>query len=111
LRSHWGRTLIGLYYQHSPALNQLLAGHDSLKKAVAIGLVLPLTTFAYVTLYTSPAEKAVLFLLMAGGMAAGCRLVLRSVRAKKTEAGKFMDSPLRGNDKNTGPEAGRLIFY
>jgi hypothetical protein len=81
-RSHWGRTLIGLYYQHSPALNQLLAGHDSLKKAVAIGLVLPLTAFAYVTLYTSPAEKAILFLLMAGVMTAGWRLIRKSARKK-----------------------------
>jgi hypothetical protein len=81
-RSHGGRTLVGLYYQHSPALNQLLAGHDFLKKAVAIGLVLPLTAFAYVTLNTSPAEKAILLLLMAGVMTAGWRLIRRSARKK-----------------------------
>jgi hypothetical protein len=79
-RSHWGRTLIGLYYQHSPALNQLLARHDFLRRAVAIGLVPPLAAISYVTLYTSPAEKTILFLLMAGAMTAVWRLIRRSAR-------------------------------
>ena len=82
LRNHWGRTLVGLYYQYSLMLNELLARHEFLRRAVAIGLVPPLAAIAHVTLYTSPAEKAILFLLMAGAMIAGWRLIRRSVRAK-----------------------------
>jgi hypothetical protein len=90
-RSHWGRKLIDFYYEHSPALNRLLAGHDSLKKAVAVGLVPSLAALAYVTLHTSPAEKAILLLLMAGAMTAGWRLIRRSTRAQT-----FMHDPQPG---------------
>ncbi|MCX5915935.1 MAG: choice-of-anchor D domain-containing protein [Deltaproteobacteria bacterium] len=77
LRSHLGETLVDFYYQHSPALARVLARHEWLRKAVAFSLVPPLAAIAYVTLYTSPAEKAILFFLMAGGVAAGCRLIRR----------------------------------
>jgi len=109
-RSHWGRTLVGFYYQHSPALNRLLAGHDLWRRTVAIGLVPPMVAIAYVTFYTSPAEKAVLFLLLVGALTIGWRLIRRPARARKTEAGTFLDSILRGNDKNKVQEAGQTIF-
>ena len=56
---------------------RVIERHDFLRKAVAFGLVPPLAAIAYVTLYTSPAEKAILFLLVAGGVAAGWRLIRR----------------------------------
>jgi len=82
VRSHWGRALVSLYYQHSPMLNELLARHEFLRNAVAIGLVPPMAAIAHVTLHTSPAEKAILFLLVAGAMTAGWRLIRKSARAK-----------------------------
>jgi hypothetical protein len=63
-KNPWGRNLVGFYYQHSPALAQAMARHEYLRKAVGFGLVLPLVTIAYVTLHTSPEEKAMLFLLL-----------------------------------------------
>ena len=75
-----GRTVVDFYYHHSPAMNQVLARHHFLRRAVAIGLVPPLAAFAYVTLHASPTEKAILFLLMAGAMTAGWRLIRRSGR-------------------------------
>jgi hypothetical protein len=77
-RDHPGKRLVDFYYRHSPALARMIAQHDSLRKAVAFGLVPPLMAISYVTLYASPAEKAILFLLLAGGMTAGCRLIRRS---------------------------------
>jgi hypothetical protein len=91
-------------------LNHLLARHDFLRRAAAVGLVPPLAAVSYVTLYASPAEKAILFFLIVGGVAAGWRLIRRSTRASKTEAGTFLDSRLRGNDKTTAPEAGQNAF-
>jgi hypothetical protein len=64
LRSHLGQTLVDFYYQYSPSLSQLLARHEYLRKAVGFGLVPPLVSIAYVTLHTSPGEKAMLFLLL-----------------------------------------------
>jgi hypothetical protein len=104
-KSLFGRTLVDFYYQHSPALAQVMARHDLLRRAVAIGLVPPLAAMAYFTLYASPAEKAILILLMAGAMIAGWRLIRRSDRAKKAEAGTFLDCRLRWSDKNMAPEA------
>jgi len=57
---------------------------DDSIKAVAFGLVPPLAAIAYMTLYTSPAEKAFLFILMAGMMAAGRRLIRRSEKTQIT---------------------------
>jgi hypothetical protein len=59
---------------------------------VAFGLVPHLAAFAYVTLYTSPAEKAIVLLLMAGAMTAGCRLIRRSKnnRINRSSAGSAL---------------------
>ena len=105
LRSHLGKNLVDFYYQHSPALAQVITHHDILRRSVAIGLVFPLAAIAHVTLYTSPAEKTILFLLMAAAMTAGWRLIRRTDRAKKAEAGTFLDCRLRWSDKNMAPEA------
>jgi hypothetical protein len=78
LRSHLGKTLVDFYYQHSPALAQVIARHDFLRRAVGVGLVPPLVGFSYVTLYTSPAEKAFLLILMSGVMTAGWSVIRRS---------------------------------
>jgi len=78
LRSHLGKRLVDFYYQHSPAMARVIERHDFLRKAVGMALVPPLAAIAHVTLYTSPAEKAILFLLVAGGVAAGWRLIRRS---------------------------------
>ncbi len=110
LNTQVGRTLVGLYYQHSPALNQLFARHDFLRRAVAIGSVPPLAAIAYVSLYASPAEKAILFLLIAGGLAAGRRLSRKSARARKIEEGAFLDSRLSANEKKRHRKLGKLIF-
>jgi hypothetical protein len=77
-RSHPGKRLVDFYYQHSPALARMIAQDDFLRKAVAFGLVPPLAAIAYVTLHASLAEKAFLFILMAGAMTGGWRLVRRS---------------------------------
>jgi hypothetical protein len=74
-RSHPGKRLVDFYYQHSPALARMIPQHDFLRKAMAFGLVPPLVAISYVTLYSSPAEKAILFLLMAGAMTRGWRLI------------------------------------
>jgi Cep192 domain 4 len=81
-RSDPGKRLVDFYYQHSPALARMIAQHDFLRKAMAFGLVPPLAAIAYITLYASPAEKAILFLLIAGGVFAGWRLIRESARAK-----------------------------
>jgi len=78
LRSHLGETLVDFYYQYSPALARVIERHDFLRKAVGMALVPPLAAIAHMTLYTSPAEKAILFLLVAGGVAAGWRSIRRS---------------------------------
>jgi Cep192 domain 4 len=79
-RSDPGKRLVDFYYQHSPALARMIARHDFLRKAMAFGLVPPLAAIAYMTLYASPAEKAILFLLIAGGAFAGWRLIRGSGR-------------------------------
>jgi Cep192 domain 4 len=79
-RSDPGKRLVDFYYQHSPALARMVAQHDFLRKAMAFGLVPPLAAISYVTLYASPTEKAILFLLMAGAMTGGWRLIRRSGR-------------------------------
>lgn len=84
-RSHWGRTWVSLYYRHSPGLNRLLAGHEFLRKAVAVGLVPSMAAIAYVTLYTSPAEKSILFLLMAVAMTAGWGLIGKSALSRDSQ--------------------------
>jgi hypothetical protein len=77
-RSHPGRRLVDFYYQHSPALARMIPQHDFLRKAMAFGLVPPLVAISYVTLYASPAEKAILFILMAGAMTIPWCLIRRS---------------------------------
>ena len=74
-RSHPGKRLVDFYYQHSAALARMIPQHDFLRKAMAFGLVPPLVAISYVALYASPAEKAILFLLMAGAMTGGWRLI------------------------------------
>jgi hypothetical protein len=78
LRSHLGKRLVDFYYQHSPAMARVIERYDFLRKAVGIALVPPLAAIAYVALYASPAEKAVLLILMMGLVAAGRRLIRRS---------------------------------
>jgi len=107
LRSPLGKTLVDFYYQQSPALARVIEGQDFLRKAVGIALVPPLAAIAYVTLYTSPAEKAILFLLAAAGAAAGWRLIRRSVRPGKTGSAVFLDSRWRGKGKETVPVGGQ----
>jgi hypothetical protein len=80
LRSYFGKTLVDFYYRHSPTLARVFARQDFFRKAVALGLVPPLAAIAYVALYASPFEKAILFLLLAGGGGAGWRLIRRSER-------------------------------
>jgi hypothetical protein len=78
LRSHPGKRLVDFYYRHSPAMARAIERHDFLREAVGIALVPSLAAIAYVTLYTSPGEKAFLFILMTGMMAAGRGLIRRS---------------------------------
>jgi hypothetical protein len=91
-RSHPGKRLVDFYYQYSPALARMIPQHDFLRKAMAFGLVPPLVAISYVTLYASPAEKAILFILMAGAMSSGWRLI-RGSKIKRIKgtlaAGKF----------------------
>jgi hypothetical protein len=95
LRSHFGRRLVDFYYRHSPALARAIERHDFFKKAVALGLVYPLAGFAYVTLHTSPAEKAILFLLVAGGGTAGWRLMGKSTWPKNFKVRSLISQWLR----------------
>jgi hypothetical protein len=82
LRSPLGKRLVDFYYQHSPAMARVIERNDFLRKAVGIALVPPLAAIAHVTLYTSPAEKAFLLILMAGMMAAGRPLIRRSEKTR-----------------------------
>jgi hypothetical protein len=74
-KNHWGRKLVDFYYRHTPAVNRLLAGHYLLRKAVAFGMVPPLAAFAHVALHASPAEQAVLLLLLPAGVNLARRLI------------------------------------
>ncbi len=91
-RSDPGKKLVDFYYQYSPALARMIAQHDILRKAVAFGLVPALMAISYVTLYASPTEKAILFILMAGAMTAGWRLIQGSkiTRRKSTLTAKAL---------------------
>jgi hypothetical protein len=94
LKSHWGRTLVDFYYQHSPAMARVIEHHDFFRKAVGIALVPPLAAIAYGALYASPAEIAFLLILMTGIMTAGWRMIRRS----------------GNNQVNRSPAAGTLGF-
>ncbi|NWF55313.1 MAG: choice-of-anchor D domain-containing protein [Syntrophaceae bacterium] len=95
LRSHFGGTLVDSYYRHSPDLARAIERHDFFKKAVALGIVYPLAGFAYVTLHTSPAEKAFLVLLMAGVMLGGWRLMGKSTWPKSFKVRSLISQWLR----------------
>jgi hypothetical protein len=69
LQSDLGKVLVDFYYQNSPSLVDFIARHDFMREVMRMGLV-PLAAISYVALYTSPAEKAILFTLMNGAVIA-----------------------------------------
>ncbi len=83
LRSHLGKSLVDFYYQYSPALSRGMARHEYLRKAVGIVLVPPLAAISHVALYASPAEKALLLILMTGVISTGWSMIRRSSVSEK----------------------------
>jgi hypothetical protein len=79
MESKLGRILVAFYYQHSPSLVHFISRHGYLREVVQMGLV-PLVTIAYLALYTSPVEKAILFVLVNGMVIAGRLAIRRSIR-------------------------------
>lgn len=79
MESKLGRRLVAFHYQHSPSLVHFIARHDFLREVVQMGLV-PLVTISYLALYTSPVEKAILFVLVNGMVIAGRLAIRRSFR-------------------------------
>ena len=79
MESTLGRTLVDFYYQHSPSLVHFIARHDFLRGVVQMGLV-PLVTISYLALYTSPDEKAFLFVLLTGMGITRWLMMRRSLR-------------------------------
>ncbi len=77
LRSDLGRSFVDLYYQNSPAMARFVARHEVLRAGVRLGLV-PVVAVSYMALYTSPAEKILVFMFVTGGI--GCLCTRRSRR-------------------------------
>jgi Abnormal spindle-like microcephaly-assoc'd, ASPM-SPD-2-Hydin len=77
LRSDLGRSFVDSYYQNSPAMARFIARHEVLRTGVRLGLV-PLVAVSYMALYTSPAEKILVFMFVTGGI--GCLGTRRSRR-------------------------------
>jgi hypothetical protein len=82
LESELGKILVHFYYQNSPSLVDFIARHDFMREVMRMGLV-PLAAISYVALYTSPAEKAILFTLMNGAVIAWFIIRGRSRRLRQ----------------------------
>jgi hypothetical protein len=76
ITNDWGRAFVGFYYRHSPALANFIAKHDGIRAMVRLGLA-PVVGAAYVAIYTTPAEKVLILLLLIGILTAGMVMILR----------------------------------
>jgi hypothetical protein len=87
VKSAVGKTLVGFYYRHSPSLAYFMAHHDFLRRLVRIGLI-PAVGISWLTLYTSPLEKALLCILIWAGVTIGLFILpgrptgLREIKGK-----------------------------
>jgi hypothetical protein len=82
LSNDWGRAFVGFYYRNSPAVANFIAKHDGLRAMVRFGLA-PVVGVAYVTLHTTPVQKALILLLLIGLLAAGTVMVLRMRKVRR----------------------------
>jgi hypothetical protein len=82
LTNDWGRAFVAFYYRHSPALAGFIAKHDGLRAVVRLGLA-PLVGVAYVTIHTTPLQKALIGLALIGLLTAGTVVLLRTRRVRR----------------------------
>jgi hypothetical protein len=80
LHSRLGHAFVKCYYRYSPPIADFIAKHDSLMYTVRIGLM-PLVGASYVLLHTSPGHKALIVILILGGLTAGVLIVIRRNRS------------------------------
>jgi hypothetical protein len=82
MTNDWGRAFVGFYYRHSPAIADVIANHSGLRAAVRLGLA-PVVGVAYVTLHTTPLQKAIILILLIGVLTAGMALIFRMKRVRR----------------------------
>ena len=82
LTNDWGRAFVSFYYRHSPVIANFIARHDGLREAVRLGLA-PVVGVAYVTMHTTPVQKALILILLIGVLMAGMVMILRMRRFRR----------------------------
>lgn len=85
LTNDWGRSFVGFYYRHSPALANFIAKNDGVRAVVRLGLA-PVVAVAYVTIHTTPFQKVLILLFLIGVLTAGLAVISR-IRGTRRIAG------------------------
>ena len=81
LKNIAGKAFVRLYYAWSPPMADFIAGHDSLRAVVRIGLM-PVVGISYVALHTTTVQKIILILL-AFGLLSAIVVLARGFRKRK----------------------------
>jgi hypothetical protein len=82
LTNDWGRAFVAFYYRTSPPIADFIAKHDGIRAVVRMGLA-PVVGVAWLTVHTSPVQKA-LFLFILIGLLAGGVTLLRTGKFRRS---------------------------
>jgi hypothetical protein len=81
LTNSLGQAFVSFYYRTSPPIADFIAKHDGIRAAVRMALA-PVVGVAYLTVNTSPVQKALILFILIGVLMAGVVILVRTRRVR-----------------------------
>jgi len=83
LTNSLGQAFVAFYYRNSPPIADFIAKHDSLRAMVRLGLA-PIVGAAYLTVNTTPVQKALILFVLIGLLFGGAAMIVRTRKFRPT---------------------------